>query len=74
MTQNTDHVEINDDCISCAACVPMCQWFAISQGNGKYVVDTIKCNLSLCLSTYGSNDFCKLPCVSVCPVSAIQRA
>jgi ferredoxin len=48
---------INDDCISCGACAPECPVEAISEGDGKYVIDS-----ELCTSC-GS-------CAGVCPVGA----
>ena len=34
---------INDECISCGACVGDCPVEAISEGNDKYVIDAEKC-------------------------------
>ncbi len=48
---------INDDCISCGACQPECPVDAISEGDGKFVIDAEKC------IDCGS-------CAAVCPVSA----
>lgn len=34
---------INDDCIACGACAEQCPVEAISEGDGKYVIDAEKC-------------------------------
>lgn len=34
---------ISDDCISCGTCVGSCPVEAISEGDGKYVIDPGKC-------------------------------
>ena len=34
---------INDDCISCGACEAECPVSAISEGDGKYVIDADAC-------------------------------
>ena len=52
---------INDDCISCGACQAECPVEAISEGNGKYVL-----NADLCTEC-GS-------CAEVCPVGAPAQA
>ncbi|MCL2754567.1 MAG: 4Fe-4S binding protein [Oscillospiraceae bacterium] len=48
---------INDNCISCGACVPDCPVSAIVEGDGKYTIngDCISCGA----------------CVPSCPVDAI---
>jgi len=48
---------INDECISCGACEPECPAGAISEGDGKYVIDAEKC------TECGA-------CADVCPVGA----
>ena len=50
---------INDDCISCGVCVSECPVDAISEGDGKYVIDEGLC-------TDCGN------CAGVCPTDAIQ--
>ncbi len=35
--------KITDECISCGACVADCAVDAISEGDGKYVIDADKC-------------------------------
>lgn len=35
--------KITDDCISCGACADQCPVSAISEGDGKYVVDAGTC-------------------------------
>lgn len=34
---------INEDCISCGACVAECPTDAISEGSDKYVIDAATC-------------------------------
>ena len=48
---------INDDCISCGACEAECPVSAISEGDGKYVI-----NADECLECGA--------CASACPVGA----
>ena len=35
--------QISEDCISCGACEAECPVSAISEGDGKYEIDTEKC-------------------------------
>ena len=35
--------QISEDCISCGACQSECPVDAISEGDGKYVIDPDKC-------------------------------
>jgi ferredoxin len=49
---------ISEDCISCGACAGECPEQAISEGDGRYVIDP-----SLCTDCAS--------CVAVCPVEAI---
>ena len=35
--------KINDECVSCGACAAACPVSAISEGEGKYVVDADAC-------------------------------
>ena len=35
--------KISDDCISCGACADQCPVNAISEGDGKYVIDADAC-------------------------------
>ena len=35
--------KISDDCISCGACAAQCPVEAISEGDGKYVIDADTC-------------------------------
>lgn len=56
---NTMAHKINDDCISCGACASECPVEAISEGDGKYVIDAEKC------TDCGA-------CVEVCPADCIE--
>jgi ferredoxin len=49
--------KITDDCISCGACAAECPVEAITEGDGKYVIDADTC------IDCGS-------CAEACPVSA----
>lgn len=51
---------INDECIKCGTCAPMCPVEAISEAEDKYVIDA-----DACISC-GS-------CASACPVEAISE-
>ena len=47
--------QITDDCISCGACEPECEQGAISEGDGKYVIDPALCTdcgtcMDVCIS------------------------
>ncbi len=60
MTQKEDKTmayKITDACISCGACAAECPVEAISEGDGKYVIDGNKC------IDCGS-------CAGACPVGA----
>ncbi len=51
---------ISDECISCGACAGACPVEAISEGDGKYVIDADTC------VDCGS-------CAAGCPVEAISE-
>jgi len=51
---------ISDDCTSCGSCVDECAMEAISEGEGKYVIDADTC------AGCGA-------CVDACPVGAISE-
>ena len=51
--------KISDECISCAACAGACPVEAISEGDGKYVIDADTC------IECGA-------CADACPVGAAQ--
>ncbi|MDR3610471.1 MAG: 4Fe-4S binding protein [Ignavibacteriaceae bacterium] len=69
MTTDTGYVTITDDCIVCDACITECPLGAITNENGKVIVETTKCVLWTCCANVINN----APCVSVCPVSAIVK-
>ena len=48
---------LSDDCVSCGTCAPECPVNAISEGDGKYVIDPDAC------VECGT-------CAEVCPVGA----
>lgn len=52
---------ISDECIACGACEAECPVNAISEGDGKYVIDA-----ETCISCGA--------CAAVCPVSAPAEA
>jgi ferredoxin len=52
---------INDDCIACGLCESECPVEAITEGDGKYIIDAELC-------TDCGN------CASVCPVQAPNAA
>ena len=53
--------KINDECIACGACAGACPVGAISEGDGKYVIDPETC------IECGA-------CADTCPVSAPEQA
>ena len=53
--------KITDDCVSCGACADACPIGAISEGDGKYVIDADAC------VECGA-------CAGACPVGAPQEA
>jgi ferredoxin len=52
--------KITDDCVACGQCAPECPVEAISEGDGKYVIDADKCT------------DCEA-CANVCPVGAAVK-
>lgn len=57
-------VKINEECVYCGACEPVCPNDAISPGDDYYVVDPERC--TECLGFYEEQQ-----CVGVCPTGAI---
>ena len=53
--------KISDDCISCGACAENCPVGAITEGDGKYVIDA-----DTCISCGA--------CAGTCPVGAPSEA
>lgn len=45
--------KITDDCIACGACAPECPVAAISEGDGKYVI-----NAETCIECGACSDTC----------------
>ena len=60
-------MKILDDCISCAACEPVCPTEAIYEGDVIFEIDTDKC--VECEGYFDENQ-----CVDVCPVDCIVQA
>ena len=60
-------MKIQDDCISCGACVVDCPTESISEGDTIYVI-----NAATCVECVGHHDSPK--CVTVCPVDCIVKA
>jgi len=58
---------INEECISCGACLPECPTESISEGDTIYVI-----NGDTCVECVGHFD--SPQCVSVCPVDCIVKA
>ena len=52
--------KISEDCIACGACAPECPVEAISEGEGKYVIDA-----DVCVSCGA--------CADQCPTEAIEE-
>ena len=53
--------KIGDACVACGACAAQCSVEAISEGDGKYVIDADKC------LDCGA-------CADQCPAGAIEQA
>ncbi|MGM9662905.1 MAG: DUF362 domain-containing protein [Oscillospiraceae bacterium] len=53
--------KITDTCVSCGTCAATCPIGAISEGDGKYVIDA-----NACLSCGA--------CAGACPTGAIEEA
>ena len=57
-------LKINDECISCDACIPECPNDAISESDPIYVIDPERC--TECVGFFDEPQ-----CVEVCPSEAI---
>jgi ferredoxin len=57
-------LKINELCVNCDVCEPVCPNKAISQGEAIYVIDPARC-------TECVGHFDEPQCVQVCPVSCI---
>jgi ferredoxin len=55
---------ITEECINCDVCEPECPNGALSQGEGKYVVDPENC--TECVGHFDAPQ-----CVEICPVNCI---
>ena len=60
-------MKILDDCISCAACEPVCPTEAVFEGDVIFEID-----LDKCIECEGHFD--EPQCVDVCPVDCIVQA
>lgn len=60
-------MKINEDCISCGACLPECPTESITEGDTIYVIDA-----ATCVECEGHFD--EPQCASVCPVECIEKA
>ena len=59
-------LKINETCVNCDVCEPVCPNKAISQGEVVYVIDP-----ALCTECIGHYD--EPQCVVVCPVECIEN-
>ena len=57
-------LKINEECISCGACVSECPKDAISEGDNSYVIDPAKCT---------ECDGGAPKCAEVCPTEACVK-
>ena len=55
---------INNDCISCDACIDECPTDAIQENYPVYIIEPERC--TECIGVYGEPQ-----CISVCPVDCI---
>ena len=60
-------MKILDDCISCAACEPVCPTEAVFEGDVIFEIEADKC--VECEGYFDTNQ-----CVDVCPVDCIVQA
>jgi ferredoxin len=60
-------MKIQDDCISCGACMPECPTESITEGAVIYVIDPVTC-------VECEGHFDAPQCVAVCPVDCIVKA
>jgi ferredoxin len=59
-------LKINDDCISCGACISECPVEAIGEGAEHTEIDASKC-------VECNGHFNEPQCVNACPVDAIHK-
>ena len=54
---------VNNECINCGSCEPMCPNEAISEGEERFIIDP-----DLCTECIGAHD--EPQCAEICPVEA----
>lgn len=60
-------LQIDETCINCGACEPVCPVKAITEGPEIFIIDP-----NLCVECVGHHD--EPQCVKVCPVDCIAKA
>ncbi len=59
-------LQIDETCINCGACEPVCPVTAITEGPDIFIIDP-----NLCIECEGHFD--EPQCISVCPVDCISK-
>lgn len=60
-------LHIDETCINCGACEPVCPVKAISEGPDVFIIDA-----KICVECVGHHD--EPQCIKVCPVDCIAKA